>query len=176
MMIRLLLAVVAAVLVTSPAPAHATDPHAVVSFPLEDRRDHPVTRVHVQAPRDVWGLRSFLREVNRADLNLNISMYGPCSRYPGAACVNIRVHHWTPSQQRRHIDTEWWGLAHLNRPDYRKLWLNRTVPIDLRYAVAVHEFGHILGMDHHKDLGIVGRTPNVTKLSPAELTALRKVY
>jgi hypothetical protein len=174
MMIRLLLAVVAAVLVTSPAPAHATDPHAVVSFPLEDRRDHPVTRVHVQAPRDVWGLRNFLKTVDLP--GLRISMYGPCTRYPGAACVRVKVARWSVAAQEKLIGGQFWGLASIHRPDYRQLWLNRTTPADVRHAVAVHEFGHILGMDHHKDLGIVGRTPNVTKLSAAELAALREVY
>ena len=45
-----------------------------------------------------------------------------------------------------------------------------------KYADICHEFGHVLGMGHHKKLGVDGRTGGVIHLSRPEKRALRKAY
>lgn len=178
----LFVALVAALasLVTLPAPSLADEPSpfvepAVVS-PLY------TTQVVVQAPRNSWGLRQAARDFERFVPGVEIVAKpgARCKNYPGATCVRVQIGDFSVERQHRLAlqPVEWTGLATFPAWNERVVYLNtRTIHLHpSRYAVAAHEFAHVLGLNHHDRPGVVGATPDVEHLSPVEKSALRAYY
>lgn len=180
----LLVALVAALalLVGLPAPAHA-DETAPAPF-VEPQVVAPLytTEVVVQAPRRSWGIRRAAREFDRSvpGVKIHAGRKDRCRDFPGATCVRVRIGKFTVARQHALAlrPIEWTGLATYPTWNERVVYLN-TRYIHLhpsRYAVAAHEFAHVLGLNHHDRPGVVGRTPDVEHLSPKEKRALRSYY
>lgn len=177
----LLIALVAALAALAPAPAHALDPHAtprpVIETPLPASPDG-IVRLAFDAPRNAWGTRVFAREADRLLPGVRIFTRGVCADHPRATCVRVFTGKWDDAAQRYIADglDGWGALTKYPEPRVREIWLNEQTPEEKRYATAVHEFGHVLGLNHHAMHGVCGGWPDEVHLSIAEILALRAAY
>lgn len=176
--LRALLVAVAAVLVMA-APAHGLDPNATprpqIETPLPTH--HGRVLVAFDAPRNAWGMRTFASEADRLLPGVRIFTRGTCADHPRATCVRVFTGKWGDPEQRHIAGVEGWGAVTIYRSSsVREVWLNEQTPTAKRYATAVHEFGHILGLNHHAQHGVCGGWPDETRLSRPEVRALRAAY
>lgn len=82
-------------------------------------------------------------------------------------CVQIRV--------CRCGLTGWAGQAKVG-PQHRVIWLNKSYDHHCWRCVVIHEFGHVLGINHHDKHGVVGAWPDEIHLSDAEVQCLERAY
>jgi hypothetical protein len=167
-----LLAGVITVLLAAPAHAVADDAtdRPEVLWPLTKAPDGQADLVIMGA--NLWGLRTFAKEADGELDGVRIFRHGKCRDHKWATCV--RVHHedlgdngvlaWTT------FDDE-----HGHRDITINTHYDETDPA-LRYAIMCHEFGHVLGMQHHKMHGVDGGWSNEVHLSSSEQRALNRAY
>lgn len=169
-----LILLVALVLATRAGAAHAVAADATdrpeVLWPLVESPRHQA--VLVIEGEHLWGLRKFAKEADGELKPVRIYRHAKCRDHKWATCV--RVHHkdlgdngvlaWTT------FDDE-----HGHRDITINTHYSETDPA-LRYAIMCHEFGHVLGMQHHKMHGVDGGWSNEVHLSRAEKRALRAAY
>lgn len=178
--LRFLAPVLVALAILTATPAHALDPNAtpspVIETPLPTT--HGVVRVAFDAPPGkAWGMRTFAREADRLLPGVRIFTHGTCAAHPRATCVRVFTGKWGDPEQRHIAGTEGWGAVTIYRSSrVREVWLNEQTPRAKRYAAAVHEFGHILGLNHHAMHGVCGGWSDETRLSRPEVRALRAAY
>ena len=119
-----------------------------------------------------------LRETSRAVRALVAEMRaagvliftGGCKAHPHATC--LRVHKADFGDNGMYA---WTTFS--DEKGHRDIFLNTHYQdASGKYADICHEFGHVLGMGHHKKLGVDGRTGGVIHLSRPEKRALRKAY
>lgn len=174
MIARLIAGILAAVVMAlAPTAAHAVADDATrnpeVLWPLVTQTSGPTGLTICGHFGSAAGIRPFAREVDREIGGLRIyTSRHACRKHPGAIKVRIR---------ERHLgDTGWYAATFFKRPDLRVIKVNRDLPNTHPHAVVCHEFGHVLGLQHHRRLGVDGRRPNMTHLSHAEVRALRQAY
>jgi hypothetical protein len=170
MKIRIILVALAAVTISvlAQSPSHATTTYPKVeSWRVYANGTHGPS-LQIQGGSDVWGVRKFAAEADRQVGGLRVYTSGTCATRPWATCVKVRVV-CQPS-------AGWYGVARWHSKYQREVLLNRCTRKTNRYAVAAHEFTHVLGLGHHRQYGVVGRTPNVIHLSTIERRALNSAY
>lgn len=173
-----LAAVLAVLMPHSASAAEDVDPRPSVAFPLSSHGSGPV-EVQIEGfEGEAWGVRLFAQEADRLLPGVEVYTRGTCADRPEAVCVSVVVGEWdeTGMTWLRGEPGDWYGLTSFEEPGRVVLYLNAGTRTENRYAVAVHEFGHVLGLDHHAGEGIEGASPDVLHLSPAEVRALRSAY
>jgi hypothetical protein len=168
MLARLVAGVLAAIVTMLPVAAHGVASDATrnpeVLWPLATPKVAICGRFG-----DASGIRPFAREVDQEIPGLRIfTGRHACRDHPHAVRARVRERHYG--------DTGWYAQTVFARPDLRVVEINLDLPNDHPHAVVCHEFGHVLGLQHHRRLGVDGRRPNMTHLSRAEVRALRQAY
>lgn len=158
----------ALVLIGGPAFAVADDATDTpqVLYPLHTWHKGQI-RIAIQGPTDTHGLRRFAREVDSKLPGVTIYENSRCVNHPHAECVKVRFKHYGK--------TNWYAETAMYDPT-REIRVNLDLPNDHPHAVMCHEFGHILGLQHHKMDGVDGGEPNVIHLSEEEQNALNNAY
>lgn len=183
----LVLALLLAGVALAPAPAQAAasdaEPLARVVYPLAPTHGKgTITKVQIEGSADDWGLRQFAASVDAQFAGLKVRTWGTCAQRPTWACVTVTTGVWDDAQQlevsRGH--TAFLGLTDYTGYNRRAVYLNAFY-LDGRfqinqYAVAAHEFGHVLGLNHHQQDGVCGAVPDVTTLGAAEVAVLEPYY
>lgn len=164
--------------------AHAdADPLARVVMPLAPTHAKgTVTKVQIEGSADDWGLRQFAATVDAQFAGLKVRTWGTCAQRPTWACVTVNTGVWDDASQLvvSRGTTAFLGLTDYTGYNRRSVYLNAFY-LDGRfnvnqYAVAAHEFGHVLGLNHHQQDGVCGAVPDVTTLGVAEVKVLTPYY
>lgn len=171
----------AAALAFLPTPAHAAasdaEPLARVVYPLAPTHGKgTITKVQIEGSADDWGLRQFAASVDAQFEGLKVRTWGTCAERPTWACVTVTTGAWDPTQQLEIGGTPFMGLTTYPGYNHRGVYLNSFYTPISAYAVAAHEFGHVLGLNHHQQDGVCGAVPDVTTLGAAEVQALTPYY
>jgi hypothetical protein len=182
LLIALALLVGAVLLPAAPAAADA-DPLARVVYPLAPTHAKgTVTKVQIEGSADDWGLRQFAATVDAQFAGLKVRTWGTCAQRPTWACVTVTTGAWDDAQQLEvsRGTTGFLGLTDYTGYNRRAVYLNTrylTAEYNVNpYAVAAHEFGHVLGLNHHQQDGVCGAVPDVTTLGVAEVQVLTPYY
>lgn len=170
----------AAALTVAPAHAeenaYAPEPFARVASPLPPNNDRGnLVRMQIEGVGEDWGLRTFAEQMDARWQGLRVRSHGTCDERPTYWCVRVEVGTWDPDQQLALMGTPFMGVADIGALD-RTVYLNNYYEPVSKYAVAAHEFGHVLGLNHHQQEGICGIVPDQTELSWAEDRAMRPYY
>lgn len=163
----------------APAEAVASDsePVARVISPLApNNAKSTLVRMQIEGSPNDWGLREFAETLDRRFVGLRVRSHGTCAERPEWACVQIVADTWTPEQQTEFAGTAFMAGTENMGYNQRSVYLNNYYSPVSPYAAAAHEFGHVLGLNHHQQEGICGAIPDQTKLSWAEDKALRPYY
>lgn len=164
--LAVLVAVVAGLLMQAPASAETTARPTVTAWKVYPNAGR--VAIQIEGASNIWGIRKFAAEADRQIGGLRIYTSGTCAQRPWATCVRVRTVY------RR--DVTWYGVARWKSKYQREILLNNATRKSNKYAVAVHELGHVIGLNHHRSYGILGRTSNVVHLSWRERRALNQAY
>lgn len=120
----------------------------------------------LDAPAHAWGIRRVARYWDRHVPAIRVYTTGGCSVHPSAYCITVSVQDYG--------ETRWLAQTF----PYPVLNIELNSHWHYRHqAVACHEFGHALGLDHHAGTGCVVSTDAQTALpSPAEMAATQAWY
>lgn len=169
---------------TAPMTAHADEgeavsdrePFARIVAPLPPNNPRGnLVRVQIEGAGDDWGVRRFAEQMDDRWDGLRVRSHGTCAERPNWWCVRVSSGDWNPEQQLALVGVNFLGVAFSDGYD-RVVYLNEHYADVNRYAVAAHEFGHVLGLNHHQQDGICGIVPDQTALSWAEDKAMRPYY
>lgn len=191
--LALLVTVIAVVGVAPAAPAVAGtsacpvemwgDNHAYVGTAAE-RMCWPVakgTTVVLEAPKGIWRLRNVIRKTvdpRLTGISFVTDLGVQCENFPGAYCLTVRKIN-DPS-----AFAETGNVAHFNFPDWENhnhgeiMFNNAAVQgmtLDYKKWIATHELVHMLGMDHHAEVGVIGNI-SYPEISEVEWAALEGWY
>lgn len=177
-------ALIATLATTAGAGADVPPENASVDFPLYRQADAAPsgdTVIQLEAPGRSWGLRPLAQSIDASIDGLTIKTNGTCASDPTAICVRVVFDYWSAEEQAAITYGEsstWGGVCICDDPSSRVIYVNRrtTYAGPERAQVTAHEFGHALGLGHHRSEGLTSYAHATEVLSVDELVVLRNWY
>jgi hypothetical protein len=147
---------------------------------------HPPTRsatsagdviVQLDAPAGSWSIRRSARRLDAQVDGVSVRMGGDCST--ADLCVSVQVGWYdsaTMLELSRGYLTAWGALTDWPTERTSVIYLNAAVAKGRTYRryAAAHEFGHVLGLGHHAQPGLMSGPDRL--LSEAEVEVLEAWY
>lgn len=193
MLRRLIAATVAALATVAVAtPAHAdTEGYWPTIWAPMSNVDGGEIVVQLVAPDNSWQIRHAARRLAAQVGGITVRTTGDCTT--GDVCVHVVVDTFTPSERltlSAGQTSRWSGLTTYDSTRDRTIYLALPrVTFDTRelrqaerraqHHVAAHEFGHVLGLNHHRRVGLMSDVQQrvlLTRLSDEEIALLRATY
>lgn len=172
-------AALASVLLLAPASNADVPVEPTLAYPINSANAEVV--VQINAGPKTWHIKQAARKMDAVIDGLTIRTSGDCSA--ADACVNVYVDHYDPPEMLALSYgqvPDWMGLTEFRAGNERVIYLNTYVMNNRQHRLhsAAHEFGHILGLEHHTAPGLMSVTPDqgTLELSADELALLQGWY
>lgn len=177
----LALIVVAIVIITlvgycaAPADASVADtshsPRLSRSYIAKDKVPGRVVHIQLQGNKDLMGARRAIEKIDRQLAGIEVHSWdnASCKQRPRRHCITIT---------RVHKNNGWWGA------DYNYHGTKNVIELNTYYGksswVPQHEFLHALGMQHHRERGMLrnsgGKYRGMDPISAREWHVLKVTY
>lgn len=120
------------------------------------------TTVVIDGPAHVWKMRAFAKRID-GHLPGVAFVSGRAADHPGAFLVTVTKPH-LPAENYAGYTTMRWDDPDGLHPTGATITLNTSRDYDrkTKRQVAAHELMHVLGFEHHADVGLVGATARLS--------------
>lgn len=136
-----------------------------------DRVPGRVVHIQLQGNKDLMGARRAIEQIDRQLKGIEVHSWdnASCKQRPRRHCITIT---------RVHKNNGWWGA------DYNYHGTKNIIELNTYYGksswVPQHEFLHALGMQHHRERGMLrnsgGKYRGMDPISSREWRALKRQY
>lgn len=158
-----------------PADASVADtsnaPRLSRNYIAKDKVPGRVVHIQLQGNKDLMGARRAIEQIDRQLDGIEVHSWdnAPCKERPRRYCITIT---------RVHQNNGWWGMT------YNYWGTKSIIELNTYYGrdswVPQHEFLHALGMQHHRQRGMMrisgGKYRGMDPISYREWHALKVTY